>query len=90
MKLTKMPEREDLDAWEFEQKNRKASSMNDQLCNFLCLNLKGEAQTMVKNMKMKIRVNGVAGLSSIMIARHLLGNGSRQWRTPYLSLSVKK
>ena len=48
-KLTTMPEQKDLDAWEFEQKNRNASLMNDQLYNFLCLNLKDEALTMVKN-----------------------------------------
>ena len=57
-KLTTMPEQKDLDAWEFEQKNRNASLMNDQLCNFLCLNLKDEALTMVKNMKTKTGVNG--------------------------------
>ena len=44
-KLTKIPELEDLDAWEFEQKNRNASLMSDQLCNFLCLHLKDEALT---------------------------------------------
>ena len=59
-KLTQMPELEDLDAWEFEQKNRNASLMMDQLYNFLCLNLKDEALTMVNNMKMKTGVNGVA------------------------------
>ena len=59
-KLTTMPEQKDLDAWEFEQKNRNASLMNDQLYNFLCLNLKDEALTMVKNMKTKTGVNGVA------------------------------
>ena len=37
-KLTKMPRLEDLDAWEFEQKNPNASLMNDQLYDFLCLN----------------------------------------------------
>ena len=36
-KLTTMPEQKDLDVWEFEQKNRNASLMNDQLYNFLCL-----------------------------------------------------
>ena len=59
-KLTTMPEQKDLDAWEFEQKNRNASLMNDQLYNILCLNLKDEALTMVKNMKTKTGVNGVA------------------------------
>ena len=34
--------------------------MNEQLYNFLCLNLKDEALTMVKNMKLKPRVSGVA------------------------------
>ena len=90
MKLTKMQEQEDMDAWEFEKKNWKASLMNDQLCNFPCLNLKGEALTMVKNIKMKIGVNGAAGRSLIMMDRHLLCNGSRQWRTPYLSLTVSR
>ena len=47
-KLTTMPEQKDLDAWEFEQKNRNASLINDQLYNFLCLNLKDEALTMVQ------------------------------------------
>ena len=56
-KLTKMPEQEDFDAWEFLQKNRNGSLIIDQLYNFLCLNLKDEA---VKNMKMKTRVIGVA------------------------------
>ena len=59
-KLTTMPEQKDLDAWEFEQKNRNASLMNDQLYNFLCLNLKDEALTVVKNMKTKTGVHGVA------------------------------
>ena len=36
---------EDLDVCEFAQKNRNASLMNDQLYNFLCLNLKDEAPT---------------------------------------------
>ena len=58
--LTTMPEQKDLDAWEFEQKNRNAFLMNDQLYIILCLNLKDEALTMVKNMKTKTGVNGVA------------------------------
>ena len=57
-KLTKMLEQED--AWEFKKKNRNSSSMSDQLYNFLCLNHKDEALTMVKNVKMKTGVNGVA------------------------------
>ena len=48
------------DAWEFKKKNRNSSSMSDQLYNFLCLNHKDEALTMVKNVKMKTGVNGVA------------------------------
>ena len=42
-KLPKMPTEED------------AKTMNEQLFNFLCLNLKDEALTMVKNMKLKPR-----------------------------------
>ena len=53
-----MPQQKDLDAWEFEQKNWDASLMNDQLYNFLCLNLKDEALTMVKHMKTKTGENG--------------------------------
>ena len=52
-KLTEMLEQEDFDACEFDQKNRNASLMNDQFYNFLYLNLKDEALTMVKKMKMK-------------------------------------
>ena len=59
-KLTKMLEQEDLDAWEFEQKNRNASLMNDQLHNFLCLDLEDEALTTMKNIKTETEVNGVA------------------------------
>ena len=56
-KLTKMLEQEDFDACVFDQKkNRNASLMNDQLYNFLYLNLKNEALTMVEKMKMKIGV----------------------------------
>ena len=55
-KLTKMLEQEDVDAWELDQKNRNASLMNDQLYRFLYLNLKDEALTMVKKMKMKTGV----------------------------------
>ena len=55
-KLTKMLEQEDVDAWELDQKNRNASLMNDQLYNFLYVNLKDEALTMVKKMKMKTGV----------------------------------
>ena len=51
-----MLEQEDLDAWELNQKNRNASLMNDQLYNFLYVNLKDEALTMVKKMKMKTGV----------------------------------
>ena len=58
-KLTTMSEQKDLDAYEFEQ-NWNASLMNDQLYNFLCLNLKDEALTMVKNMKTTTGVNGMA------------------------------
>ena len=59
-KLTKMPRLEDLDAWEFEQKNPNASLMNDQLNDFLCLNLKDEALTMGEEHEGETGVNGVA------------------------------
>ena len=55
-----MPEQEDFDALEFEQKNWNASLINDQLYNFLCFNLKDEPLTMLKKMKMKTGVHGVA------------------------------
>ena len=54
--LTKMLEQEDVDAWELNQKNPNASFMNDQLFNFLYVNLKDEALTKVKKMKMKTGV----------------------------------
>ena len=45
-----------MDAWELNQKNHNASLMNDQLYNILYVNLKDEALTMVKRMKMKTGV----------------------------------
>ncbi len=48
------------DEWEDEDEERDSKLMNEQLYNFLCLNLKDEALTMVKNMKLKPRVSGVA------------------------------
>jgi hypothetical protein len=59
-KLTKEPTEESLGEWEFEGENRNAKTMNDQLYYFLCLNLKEEALTMVKNMKLKSLTCGVA------------------------------
>ena len=59
-KLPKMPTEEDCDEWEDENEDRNFKLMNEQLYNFLCLNLKDEALTMVKNMKLKPLVSGVA------------------------------
>ena len=59
-KLPKMPTQEELEQWEFEDEERDIKRMNEQLYNFLCLNLKDEALNMVKNMKLKPRINGVA------------------------------
>ena len=59
-KLPKMPTEEDCDEWEDENEDRNSKLMNAQLYNFLCLNLKDEALTMVKNMKLKPLVSGVA------------------------------
>ena len=53
-----MPDQEELDAWEFEQKNPNASLMNDRLYNFLCLNLKGEALAMVTTSSKKKKLQG--------------------------------
>ena len=39
---------------------RNACLMNDQLLNFLCLNIQDEAVTMVKNMEVEPGVAGVA------------------------------
>ena len=49
-KLPNMPTEEDLNEWEDEDDERDVKTMNEQLFNFLCLNLKDEALTMVKNM----------------------------------------
>ena len=59
-KLPNMPTEENLNEWEDEDDERDANTMNEQLYNFLCLNLKEEALTMVKNMKLKPRICGVA------------------------------
>jgi hypothetical protein len=59
-KLPQMPSEEDLNEWEDEEEDRDAKTMNEQLFNFLCLNLKDEALNMVKNMKLKPRISGVA------------------------------
>jgi hypothetical protein len=59
-KQSKMPTEEELGEWEDEDEERDSKLMNEQLYNFLCLNLKDEALTMVKNMKLKPRVSGVA------------------------------
>jgi hypothetical protein len=55
-----MPTEENLNKWEDQDDDRDAKTMNEQLYNFLCLNLKEEALTMVKNMKLKPRICGVA------------------------------
>ena len=47
-KLPKMPTQEELEQWEFEDEERDIKRMNEQLYNFLCLNLKDEALNMVK------------------------------------------
>jgi hypothetical protein len=47
-KLPSMPTEENLNEWEDEDEDRDAKTMNEQLFNFLCLNLKDEALTMVK------------------------------------------
>ena len=47
--LPKMPTAEDFDEWEDEEPDsRNFKRMNEQLYNFLCLNLKDEALNMVK------------------------------------------
>ena len=47
--LPKMPTAEDFDEWEDEEPdNRNFKRMNEQLYNFLCLNLKDEAPNMVE------------------------------------------
>ena len=45
-KLPQMPTEENLNEWEDEDDERDAKIMNEQLFNFLCLNLKDEALTM--------------------------------------------
>ena len=59
-KLPNMPTEDNLNEWEDEKIDRDVKTMNEQLYNFLCLNLKDEALTMVKNMKLKPRICGVA------------------------------
>ena len=46
-KLSKMPTEEDLEKWEFDDEDRDIKRMNEQLYNFLCLNLKDEALNVV-------------------------------------------
>ena len=47
--MPKMPTAEDFDEWENEEPDsRNFKRMNEQLYNFLCLNLKDEALNMVK------------------------------------------
>ena len=58
--LPKMPTEEECIEWEMKEADRNFKRMNEQLYNFLCLNLKDEALTMVKNMKSKPLVSGVA------------------------------
>ena len=45
-----------MDDWDCEQDDRNSFLMNDQLYNFLCLNLKDEFETKMKNMKVNLGV----------------------------------
>ena len=58
--LTKEPTEEKLKEWEAEGADRDVKVMNDQLYYFLSLNLKEEALTMIKNMKVKNSTCGIA------------------------------
>ena len=58
-KCTKEPDKTDLDSWELEEEGRDAKMMNEQLYNFLTLNLKDKALALLKNLNMKSDVNGV-------------------------------